>query len=89
MQRFPIRIVYKVRIQNRVDDALSRIVYKVGFNCLKVLLNEHDGGFWWNMREMSKPAHDDFHIHHEFLIRGDQLCIPWFSLQEKMIRGYT
>jgi hypothetical protein len=45
MQRFPIRIVYKVRIQNRVDDALSRIVYKVGFNCLKVLLNEHDEDF--------------------------------------------
>ena len=45
MQRFPIRIVYKVRIQNEVDDALSRIVYKIGFNCLKVLLNKHDEDF--------------------------------------------
>ena len=83
---FPIKIVYKARIQNRVVDAFeyesNLIDYLIGkdFDYLEELY-EHDEDF----SEVWKKCHDlfvdDFYIHYGFFVKGNQLCIPRFSLQ--------
>lgn len=57
----------------------------IGLDYLKKL-HEHNEEFGEMWKNYQKLIVDDFHVYDGFLIKGNQLCIIWSSLQEKVIQ---
>ena len=90
IQRFTFSIKHKSGKLNRVADALSRkaaclISIRVdifGFDHFKELYHkDRDFAEIWELCH-SGHGKSGFHLHDDFLFRGNQLCIPKTSLRE-------
>ena len=94
IQRFTFSIKHKLGKLNRVADALSRKAAclisiradVLGFDHFKELYHQdRDFAEIWELCH-SGQGKSGFHLHDDFLFRGNQLCIPKTSLREKLIR---
>ena len=94
IQRFTFSIKHKSGKLNRVADALSRKAACLisiradvfGFDHFKELYHQdRDFAEIWELCH-SGHGKSGFHLHDDFLFRGNQLCIPKTSLREKLIR---
>ncbi|KAI0504858.1 hypothetical protein KFK09_015812 [Dendrobium nobile] len=96
LQRFSFVLRHKSRAQNRVADALSRRTVLLtqlqtdmqGIHSLQELYAE-DKDFakpWAKlMQEPHTPA-GDYSIRHDFLFKGNHLCVPKSSWREHLIK---
>lgn len=88
LQWFPIRIVYKVGVQNKVVNALSRratllVTLKGSLNSIVWKSCTSMMRIQWGMEEVLKSAR--WWLSHSWWI-FDERCIPQSSLQEKVIQ---
>ena len=94
IQRFDFLIKHQAGKENGVADALSRketllIMLSAeitAFNHLPMLYEtDEDFGEIWS--HCTAHIHDrDYHLVEGFLFKGDQLCIPYTSLRETLVK---